>query len=149
MSKEKIGYYFSGTLDGYEMECDSARCTRRAECWCYELPLSAYTKIIYYQKDKDFRLKVPFKYRNCSVRLFIPGADSTVQVTPLRRSKRKYTFQQPLPNTYVVFYKKGSDANNKRAYDYQVDLDKVKKKFSKRKKVYKAKIKGKQLKNRV
>jgi hypothetical protein len=48
-----------------------------------------------------------------------------------------------------VFYKKGSDANNKRAYDYQVDLDKVKKKFSKRKKVYKAKIKGKQLKNRV
>lgn len=149
MSKEKIGYYYSGTLDGYEMECDSARCSRRQECWCYEIPLSAYTKIIYFQKNKDFRLKVPLKYRNYSVRLFIPAADSILEIKALKQSKRKYTFQQPLPNTYVVLYKKSSDANNKRSYDYQVDLEKVRKKYNKRKKVYKAKIKNKQLKSSV
>lgn len=145
ISKEKIGYYFSGNVDKYVMECDSARCTRLKECWCYEIPLSAYSKIIYFDKKKEYRLKVPMKYRNYSVKLFIPGADTAVNVTKI--GKRKYKFQQPLPATYVVLYKKRSDAGNKRAFDYQVDLDKVRKKYSKRKKVYKAKIKSRQLKN--
>lgn len=149
MTKQKVGYYFSGNILPYVMECDSGRCKRRLECWCYEIPLSAYTKIIYFQKKKDYRLKIPRKYRNYSVRLFIPAADSTIIVNKVNGSRRKYTFQQPLPDTYVVLYKEGSNPNNKRGYDYQVDLEKVKKKYSKRKKVYKAKIKRKQLKHSV
>jgi hypothetical protein len=147
ISKEKIGYYFSGTLDGYERECDSARCTRLKECWCYEIPLSEYTKLIYFQKKKNYRLKVPMKYKNYSVRLYIPAADTTLAVEQVEGSRRKYTFKQPLPDTYVVLYKESSNTNNKREYDYQVDLDKVRKKYSKRNKVYKAKIKRKQLKH--
>jgi hypothetical protein len=149
MSADKIGYSFSGNIEKYLMECDSARCPRLKECWCFEIPLSAYNKIIYFQKKKNFRLKVPMKYRNYSVRLFIPGADSIVPVAVVKGSKRKFTFQQPLPSAYLVLYKKGSDANNKRAYDYQVDLDKVKQKYNKRKNVYKARIKRRQLKHAV
>lgn len=147
ISQEKIGYYFAGVLDPFVMECDTARCSRLKECWCYEIPLSAYTRLVYFDKKKNYRLKVPFKYRNYALRLFIPGADTIIQVNKIGRSKRKYNFQQPLPNTYVVLYKKGSDANNKRAYDYQVDLEKVRKKYNKRKNVYKAKIKRGQLKH--
>lgn len=149
INKEKIGYYFSGPIEKYVMECDSARCTRLKECWCYEIPLSAYTKIIYFQKKKDYQLKVPLKYRNYSVRLFIPAADTLIQVDRFKGSKRKYTFQQPLPVTYVVLYKENNNPNNKRGYDYQVDLEKIRKKYSKSKKVYKARIKGKQLKHTV
>ena len=149
MSKEKIGYFFSGNLDNYEMECDSGRCRRLNECWCYEIPLSAYTKIIYFQKKKDFRLKIPRKYRNYSVRLFIPAADSIIPLTNVKGSRRKYNFQQPLPDTYVVLYKENNNPNNKRGYDYQVDLEKIPKKYSKRKEVYKARIKRRQLKHTV
>ncbi|MES2679495.1 MAG: OmpA family protein [Bacteroidota bacterium] len=149
LSADKIGYSFSGNIEKYVMDCDSARCPRLKECWCYEIPLSDYTKIIYFQKKKNFLLKVPMKYRNHSVRLFIPGADSIIPVANVKGSKRKFTFQQPLPNTYVVLYKEGSNANNKRGYDYQVDLDKVKQKYSKRKKVFKARIKKRQLKHAV
>lgn len=149
MSKEKIGYFFSGTLNNYERECDSARCTRRNECWCYEIPLSDYTKIIYFQKKKNFRLKVPRKYRNYWVKLYIPAADSILPITKANGSKRKYDFQQPLPDTYVVLYKENSLSTNKRGYDYQVDLEKIKKKYSKRHKIYKAKIKRRQLKHKV
>jgi hypothetical protein len=149
MSKEKIGYNFSGPLDKFVMECDSARCARLKECWCYEIPLSAYTKIIYYQKKKDYQLKIPLKYRNYSVRLYIPAADTIIQVNRLKGSKRKYSFKQPLPVTYVVLYKESNNPNNKRGYDYQVDLEKIRKKYSNSKKVYKARIKRKQLKQPV
>jgi hypothetical protein len=146
MSKERIGYAYSGTLDRFEAICDSGRCQRLRECWCFEIPLSAYTKIIYFQKKKNYRLKVPLKYRKYNVRLFIPAADTLLSINRVKGSKRKYTFQQPLPDTYVVVYNEAANPNNKRGYDAHVDLMDVKTKYSKRKKIYRAKIKRKQLK---
>ncbi len=149
ISKEKVGYYFSGNIDKYVMECDSARCTRLKECWCYEIPLSEYTKIIYFEKKKKYQVKLPMKYRHHSLKLYIPAADTILDVKQVKGSKRKYDFKQPMPAAYFVLYKKNNDPNNKRAYDYQVDLEKIQKKYSKRKKIYKAKIKRGQLKNPV
>jgi hypothetical protein len=145
MSKEKIGYYFSGPIGKYEMECDSGRCNRLNECWCFEIPLSAYTKIIYFQKKK-YQLKVPLKYRNYTAKLFVPGADSVLTMDRVKGKRRKYKFELPVPDTYVVLYKDGSDLTNKRGYEKQVDLSKVHKRYAKRKKVYKAKVRGTQLK---
>ena len=65
----------------------------------------------------------------------------------MQNSRRKFTFKQPLPATFVVLYKESSNLNNKREYDYQVDLEEIRTKYNKRKKVYKAKIKRKQLKH--
>jgi hypothetical protein len=148
LAKSRVGYKFSGNIDRYHAECDTFFGKLDTSRWCFEIPLDQYSKIIYFQKKKKYRLKVPFKYRDHAVRLFIPAADTILTIAKKKGSSRVYTFQKPLPDTYVVFYKEGSDINNKRGYEYQVDLEKVRTKYKKRKKYYKAKIKRSQLKVR-
>ena len=87
------------------------------------------------------------KYRKYNVRLFIPAADTLIPLTKI--SKRKYAFKQPLPDTYVVLYNEKGNLNDKRGYDAAVDLADIKTKYSKRKKVYKAKIKRKQIRKTI
>ncbi len=147
MAKNKIGYMFSGPIARYEAECDTLRCRSEKQCWCFEVPIDAYTKIIYFKKNKEHRLKLPFKYRKYSPKLFIPAADTVLAMTKV--SRRKYSFQQPLPDTYVVVYNKKADASNKRAYDAHVSLDDIKTKHHRRPNYYKAKLKRRQLQKAI
>ena len=149
IAKNKIGYMFSGIIDRYEAECDSANCRNLKQCWCFEIPIHAYSKIIYFQKHKNFKLKLPWKYRNYQVRLFIPAADTILPTQDVKSIFKKHAFKQPLPDTYVAVYKKDANASNKRGYDAQIDLSTIRTKYNKRHKYYKAKIKRRQLKKAI
>lgn len=149
IAKNKIGYVFSGIIDRYEAICDTAICRTLKQCWCFEIPLDAYSKIIYFQKNKNFRLKLPWKYRNYAVRLFIPAADTILPTQDIKSFFKKHGFKKPLPDTYIAVYKNIADANNKRAYDAQIDLSTIRTKYHKRRNYYKAKIKRRQLKTAI
>lgn len=148
MGKNKIGYQFSGPINRYEAECGNY-CKEQKRCWCFEVPLEAYTKLIYFQKKKKYRVKVPIKYKNYTPKLFIPAADTLLPLVRLKGSSRKYTFQLPLPDTYIVVYNETADLKNKRGFDAEVDLAKMRPKYSKRKKYYKVKLKRSQLKKAI
>jgi hypothetical protein len=149
IGENKIGYKFSGIIDRYEADCGTERCQKEKQCWCFEIPIDAYTEIIYFQKKKEYRLKVPGKYRKYDLRLFIPAADTLLPLTKVKGSNRKYAFQQPVPDTYIVMYDNKSNINNKRAYNAQIDLSQIRTKHSKRHKYYKAKITRRQLKKAI
>lgn len=148
VAQNKIGYMFSGNIDRYEAECDSAR-MREKKCWCFDIPIEAYDKIIYFKKKKEIRLKVPFKYRDYAVRLFIPAADTLLPLKRVKNSARKYVFKEPLPDTYVVVYGDDAKASDKRAYDGHVFLGEIKIKFNKRHTYYKAKLKKRQVRKAI
>ncbi|PBQ33742.1 hypothetical protein CNR22_18800 [Sphingobacteriaceae bacterium] len=148
LAKNNIGYMFSGNIDRYEAECDSGR-IKEKKCWCFEIPIEAYDKIIYFKKKKEIRLKVPYKYRNYAVKLFIPAADTLLPLKKTGNSERKYAFKEPLPETYIVLYNETANASDKRAYDGHVYLGEVKTKYNKRHHYYKAKLKRRQVRKAI
>lgn len=146
-AKNKIGYMFSGSIDRYEAYCDTPACVTEKQCWCFELPIDAYAKIIYFKKNKEHRLKMPWRYRSYNPKLFIPAADTLLPMEKI--SRRKYKFQQPLPDTYVVVYSRQADAANKRAYDAHISLEEVKTKHKRSRNYYKAKLKSRQIQKAI
>jgi|GEM_PF-6217344 len=140
MTKDKIGYRFSGSIEEYQVECDTAKCRTQKFCWCFEVPVEAYTKVIYYQKDKDIRLKIPGKYRKYDVKLYIPAADMIEHAHKTGPSSRKVLFTQPLPETEIALL----DANKNIVA--RIKLKSIPLKHKTKKKYYKGKIKRKQVK---
>lgn len=145
ISSEKIGYYFKDTLKRYQVHNDTSK------CWLgekarehFKIPLSAYTKIIYF-KTKKVVVKIPRKYRNYIPSLYIPDADTIIPIGSFD-AERKYFFYEPKPKTTIIFRTPNNTVLNK---NNNIKFDDLRIKFKKSKKYYKGKIRRKQLRSLI
>jgi hypothetical protein len=102
----------------------------------YELSLDSYKPIINYS-DSVIILKIPKKYAT-KVKMYLPALDSTLAVRHYEKSDTKFRLKKP-SHAFAITLTPQKNTT------YRIDDDKLRLKYNKRKRLYFAKIKKKDL----